>query len=75
VRGDNRMRSSCPNEASLDHFANALPGSGATLPEAAKSRSRIQHNHGKPRRVDATVHLGAKHPESSTWGSRTLTVS
>jgi hypothetical protein len=41
-----------------DHFTNALPGSGATLPEAAKSRSRIQHDHGD---------TSTCYPEPYTW--------
>src|SRR5450755_3426817 len=35
----------------------ALPGSGATLPEAANWRSRIQHGYATTRRVGTTVHL------------------
>ena len=46
-----------PSEASRGSACLALPGSGATLPEAAQSQtSSVQHGYGCARRVNATVH-------------------
>jgi hypothetical protein len=45
-------RSSARNRRLVDESAKpALPRSGATLPEAANGRSRIQHGYGSTRRV------------------------